>query len=109
MSLGSDHPGSGLGDLLPSVFGGTSSNVTTCLECGRESTRNEDFMELTIPIIEPEKDGGEEEEEEPSGKKSGRKKGASKSARRDIDVQQCFDAHLHPESLEGDNQYECSR
>ena len=92
---------SSIGDLLPSVFGGRIKYTTQCLECGLESTRSEDFMELLIPIAERTLVG--------LAMKSEKKSSNSASAMSDVDVQQCVNSYLHPESLEGENQYECSR
>ena len=81
--------------------------VTECSECRSTSERREDFMEVTIPIVDC-----EEDEEPPSGKKqSGKAKDGnnkSSSAKSGIDVQLCVNSYLHPESLDGDNRYECS-
>ncbi|KAL7551081.1 hypothetical protein ACHAWF_014279, partial [Thalassiosira exigua] len=85
-----------LGGLLPSVFGGTTMYVTQCSECGNKSVRREDFMDLLVPIAEPGENGASS---------VGQRGGAA--AQRDTDIQQCIDAYLHPESLEGDNRYEC--
>ena len=92
----------GLGELLPSVFGGTTQNVTSCSVCGTESTKSEDYMELRIPIVDVEVEGM---------KKAGSKlkKGRGKPTAPDVDVQHCVDTYLFPESLDGDNQYECSQ
>lgn len=98
ISLGPDQ--NGLGNLLPSVFGGTTTYVTKCIVCGTKSTRGEDFMEISVPIVDC--------EEETSGKQAGRKKGGNKSTS-DVDVQQCVNSYLYPECLDGDNQYECSQ
>jgi ubiquitin C-terminal hydrolase len=101
---------SGLSNLLPSVFGGTTSYVTRCCKCGRESTWSEDYMELSMPIVgnccteaellDIKMTGGSQ--------KPRKAKKMTSSGGRDVDVQQCVDAYLHPESLEGDNQYKCS-
>ena len=91
---------SGLGELLPSVFGGTVANVTECFECSNKSERREDFMDLTVPIVDA---------EEESPEKRPRKGKQTKKPSVDTDVQRCLHAYLHPESLTGDNQYECSR
>ena len=92
----------GLGELLPSVFGGTTQYVTSCSVCGTESTRSEDYMELLIPIVDVEVEGM---------KKAGSKlkKDRGKPTAPDVDVQHCVDTYLFPESLDGDNQYECSQ
>ncbi len=98
----------GLGDLLPSVFGGTANYVTRCRKCGFESTRSEDFMELSIPIVvdhctlERKMTGG-------GSKKTRKAEKKMPVAGGDVDVQQCVESYLHPESLEGDNQYECPK
>ena len=98
--IGSSGQNEGLGDLLPSIFGGTTMYVTECSECRSTSERREDFMEVTIPIVDC-----EEDEEPPSGKKQS---GKTSSAKSGIDVQLCVNSYLHPESLDGDNRYECS-
>ena len=99
-----------LGDLLPSVFGGTVNYVTRCCECGHESTRSENFMEISLPIVEfnkPVMDLNKHQNIVGNKKmKNEEKKSASTC---DVDVQHCIDAYLRPESLDGDNQYECSR
>ena len=89
-----------LRDLLPSVFGGRINYITQCLECGLESTRSEDFMELLIPIADGTHEG-------PAMKTGNKTKKAT--AFSDVDVQQCVNSYLYPESLDGENQYECSR
>mmetsp|Transcript_21335 Transcript_21335/g.46317 ORF Transcript_21335/g.46317 Transcript_21335/m.46317 type:complete len:1522 (+) Transcript_21335:285-4850(+) len=99
ISFGSDQ--NGLGELLPSVFGGTSMYRTKCDECGLSSERREDFMEISIPIVDC--------KEESSEKQLGRTNRGNKTTTADADVQQCLNSYLHPESLDGDNQYECSR
>ena len=109
-----DQNNANLGQLLPSIFGGTTKYVTRCSECGSQSNRSENFMELSVPIV----DCSEEEEEE-EGKTSqlGGKKKSGKgkqvkgknAASSDVDVQRCVNSYLHPESLDGDNRYECSR
>ena len=99
-----------LGDLLPSVFGGTVNYVTRCCECGHESTRSENFMEISLPIVEfnkPVMDLTKQQSIVGNNKmKNEEKKSASTC---DVDVQQCIDSYLSPESLDDDNQYECSR
>jgi ubiquitin C-terminal hydrolase len=101
-----------LGDLLPSVFGGTVNYVTRCCKCGFESTRSEDFMELSIPIVVDRCTEVESSERKSTGggsKKTSKAEKKTSAAGGDVDVQQCVDAYLHPESLEGDNKYECSK
>jgi hypothetical protein len=59
-------------------------------------------MEISLPIVEfnkPDMEGNKKMKNE-------EKKSASTC---DVDVQQCIDSYLRPESLDGDNQYECSR
>lgn len=91
----------GLGDLLPSIFGGTFNYVTECRECGHKSTRKEDFMDISVPIVDL------KEEKPPSG---GRKAAKTKQAgdTTDVDIQLCLNSYLRRESLEGENQYDCS-
>ena len=50
-------------------------------------------MEITVPIID-------NSEDTLDGKS---KRGNKSSPKRDVDVQQCLDTYLFPESLEGDN------
>jgi hypothetical protein len=108
--VGSLEQNEGLGDLLPSIFGGTTMYVTECSGCRSTSERREDFMEVTIPIVDCE----EEEESLPGRKQSGKtKEGNDKSsAKSGIDIQLCVNSYLHPESLketpDDDNRYECS-
>ena len=93
---------SGLGDLLPSVFGGRINYITKCATCGLESTRSEDFMELLIPIADCRHEGS-------TTIKTGNKPANNAAASSDIDVQHCVNSYLYPESLDGDNQYDCSK
>ena len=94
--------------MLPSVFGGKANYVTRCHRCGLESMRSEDFMELSIPIVEYFAESESSERKTTRGDKKLRKVEKKTSAvGNDVDVQRCVDAYLHPESLEGDNQYEC--
>ena len=58
-------------------------------------------MDLTVPIVDV--------EEESPEKRPRKGKGAKKPTVGDTDVQRCLNEYLHPESLTGDNQYECSR
>ena len=75
-----------LENLLPSIFRGTSAYITKCFECNGDSEKQENFMDLSIPIVDVE----------------------AKSVGDDVDVQRCLDAYLQPELLVGDNQYYCS-
>jgi ubiquitin C-terminal hydrolase len=95
-----DRGGSGfdLTGLLPHLFQGITMYETTCLICKTASRRNEEFMDLNLPIVSP---------------ASGRQKGQQSvleifATKWDVDVQQCFDAYVSAETLEGDNQYFCS-
>ena len=109
-----DQNNSNLGQLLPSIFGGTTKYVTRCSECQSRSNRSENFMELSVPIVDCSE---EEEEEELSQSGAGGKKKIGKgkqakvknAASSDVDVQRCLNSYLHPESLDGDNRYECSK
>ena len=71
-------------ELIQSIFRGTSANVTTCCKCNGRSEKKESFMELSIPIDIKSPDGD------------------------DVDIQQCLDSYLEPESLVNENQYYCS-
>merc|ERR1712161_177989 len=51
---GSSGGGEGDGDgkeLLSKLFRGICTYSTTCLTCHTSSTRNEDFTDLTLPIV----------------------------------------------------------
>lgn len=87
---GSTHDHNELGNLLPSVFGGSFLYITTCSGCNQPSERYEKFMEVSVPIIDSED--------------ASRNKGLNS----DVDIQQCLDSYLHPEQLDGDNQYFCA-
>merc|ERR1712238_349299 len=53
---GSSGDGEGDGDgkeLLSKLFRGICTYSTTCLTCHTSSTRNEDFTDLTLPIVVP--------------------------------------------------------
>ena len=101
ISLGTPEQNA-LGELLPSLFGGTTVYVTKCDECGFCSKRSEDFMEISVPIVDL--------DEERTGKQTGKTKqgGHNKSTANDVDVQRCLNTYLCHENLDGDNQYECS-
>jgi uncharacterized UBP type Zn finger protein len=101
--------GGGLGNLLPSVFGGTAEYVTRCCNCKCESIRSEDFMELSIPIVADSCTEAESSEGITNGGSRQTRVAEKKTSAggRDVDVKQCVNAYLSPESLEGDNQYEC--
>ena len=65
-------------------------------------------MELSIPIVDHHAEVESSERKTTGGDKKLRNVEKKTSAvGNDVDVQQCVDAYLHPESLEGDNQYEC--
>ena len=99
-----------LGDLLPSVFGGTVNYVTICCECGHESTRSENFMEISLPIVELNKPVMDlTKQQSIVGNKKMKNEEKKSASTCDVDVQQCIDSYLRPESLDDDNQYECSR
>jgi len=65
-------------------------------------------MELSIPIVVDRCTEVESSERKSTGggsKKTSKAEKKTSAAGGDVDVQQCFDAYLHPESLEGDNQF----
>ena len=68
-------------------------------------------MELSIPIVDhcTEVESSERKTTGGGSKKLSKAEKKTPAAGGDVDVQQCVDAYLHPESLEGDNQYECSK
>ena len=90
-----------LGTLLPSLFQGIMTYATTCLKCKHTKQRNEQFMDLNLPIVQrsavvPKKTGQQTLQE-------------SLSCKGDTDVQFCLDQYLFQEKLTGDNQYLCDQ
>lgn len=84
-----------LKDLLPNLFRGVISYETTCLNCNSISRRQEQFMDLNLPIVSSIKGSG---------------KGQKKLEEFLLcDVQLCFNNYCSPERLVGDNQYHCSK
>ena len=112
IGVGSDsdrQSSGGLGELLPLVFGGTVNYVTKCHECGLESIRSEDFMEIYLPLVECSTQLDSSDQKTIMGNRKSKNAEKKASAAGEVDVQECVNAYLHPESLDGDNQYECSR
>ena len=72
-----------LEQLLPTIFKGTFSYQTQCLRCKNVTTRDEDFMDLNIPI----------------------KTDSNNS--KEITVEDLLELYFQPESLTGDNKYRC--
>lgn len=72
-----------LRQLLPDIFKGSLSYSTQCLRCKNITTRDEDFMDLNIPI----------------------KTDSNNS--REITVEELLAQYFQPESLTGDNKYRC--
>ena len=67
-------------------------------------------MELSIPIVVDRCTEVESSERKSTGggsKKTSKAEKKTSAGGRDVDVKQCVSAYLSPESLEGDNQYEC--
>lgn len=91
-----------LNNLLPSIYWGKSSITTKCCECGFSSKKIDDFKFLALPIVDV------REANQTSSDISNTKKHGPESNNRNTDVQQLLNLTLHPESLEGDNQYFCS-
>ena len=90
-----------LGTLLPSLFQGIMTYATTCLKCKHTKQRNEQFMDLNLPIVQrsvvvPKKTGQQTLQE-------------SLACNKDTDVQFCLDQYLFREKLTGDNQYLCDQ
>lgn len=91
-----------LSSLFEQIFGGVLKYETVCSVCGSVSERREKFMDVNLPIVQRPK----------SEKKNGTIVEAFASAKsKDVntDVQFCLDQIIRPESLDGDNQYLCSK
>lgn len=74
----------GLGGSLTNLLNGTQQYITKCLVCRNESSSEDKFSDLKVPIdIEIVGDCV-------------------------VDVQRCLDSYLQPNELTGDCQYECS-
>jgi ubiquitin C-terminal hydrolase len=82
-----------LDKLLPSIYWGKFIISIQCSECSYSSERTEDFKFLPIPIVDCDDDS---------------RKSRAAGVSNDVDVQQLLDSSLHPEPMDGDNQYFCS-
>lgn len=67
-------------------------------------------MEISLPIVEfnqPVMDM--DKQNSIVGNRKIKREDKKSASTCDVDVQQCIDFYLRPESLDGDNQYECFR
>jgi len=78
-----------LSNLLPRIFSGVSQYSTKCMVCHRTSKRSENFMDLTLPIVEY---------------MSTSKKRTNMKC---TTVQYCLNKYLEPERMDGENKYHC--
>ena len=69
--------------LLPSIFRGAFIYETTCLRCNSISRRQEDFMDLNLPIV------------------------VEKKSSKELTVERLLDEYFKPEKMDGDNKYRC--
>jgi ubiquitin carboxyl-terminal hydrolase 48 len=92
-------PCKGLDNLLPSIFQGVAAYKTTCLTCRTVSKRNENFMDLNLPLSRP-------STETKKGKLSGMKEFLGKKS--DLNLQECLNSYTCVELLNEENQYWCS-
>ena len=83
-----------ISELLPDLFQGTMTYKTTCLKCKSKSSRDENFMDINLPIVKPPNKTILE---------------SFSSANIDTNVQYCWDQCSGTEKLEGENQYFCGR
>jgi len=84
--------------LLPSIFSGVSVFKTTCMKCRKSSHRNQDFQDLSLPIITQESPTAR------SCKKRGvtnskKKVDATGSSVANPTVQDCLDRYLQSETV----------
>lgn len=73
-----------MNSLLPNIFRGVFAYGTKCMRCNRVSRREEDFMDLNLPIIRNEKNSSKE-----------------------ITVEMLLEDYFKPEVMEGENKYQC--
>lgn len=86
--------GCNLAELLPHVFQGVIVYETTCLSCRTQSARKEEFMDLNLPIVHPKSNGHI---------------GKALESNSDTNVQFCLASYCENETLDGENQYFCSK
>ncbi|KAK2962404.1 putative Ubiquitin carboxyl-terminal hydrolase 47 [Blattamonas nauphoetae] len=80
--------GTRLEDMIDTNFKGFLSNRIKCLECGYESKNQEEFRDLSVPLIAEEKKGSGDDDKSTLDK--------------------CLEEMMQGELLSGDNQYRCS-
>ncbi|KAK2962837.1 putative Ubiquitin carboxyl-terminal hydrolase 47 [Blattamonas nauphoetae] len=80
--------GTRLEDMIDTNFKGLLSNRIKCLECGYESKNQEEFRDLSVPLIAEERKGSGDDD---------------KST-----LDRCLVEMMQGELLSGDNQYRCS-
>lgn len=83
--------------LLPHLFQGVVNYETVCLTCKASSNRQEEFMDVNLPIVKPQ-----------STKKKSILETFMKETNPQADLQTCLQTYLQDERLAGDNQYYCS-
>jgi ubiquitin C-terminal hydrolase len=94
-----------LSNLLQKIFRGVVTYETTCKTCRSVSAREEAFMDLNLPIVQPEND--DTSNATPLKGQTTLEQAFASNKNVDTDVQYCLETYLSPEKLDGDNQYFC--
>lgn len=99
-SIGTDS--GELSKLLPSLFEGNMTYETECLSCGSVTERSEKFMDINLPIVNP-------DQISPKSNKGQLTLDAAFtfSKREGTSLQYCLESYMQSEELTEDNQYWC--
>lgn len=83
--------------LLKQIFEGRISYTTVCMSCKSNRSREEAFMELTLPLPE----------QNTAGSSSISPKKNTKNKNPTFSIKECLEEYLKVEELHSDNQYHC--
>jgi ubiquitin carboxyl-terminal hydrolase 48 len=72
-----------LRNLLPSIFRGTFEFATKCMQCQKVSRRQENFMDINVPMM------------------------PLTSSAKEVTIEQLLAEYFKPEKLDGENKYMC--
>jgi hypothetical protein len=86
--------------LIPALFSGSSADVLTCTECGYSSTREDVFMDLTLPVTA-------EAKALPDEAAGAAAEGAATAAAAETSLHRALRAYIQAELLTEGNQWSC--